>query len=206
VTIEIADVIAAVILGILGNGLLGNYLLRRLENEQERKLTRLRTDLEREVRTLQSSLDRTVLIHRAQFETEFAALRFIWKRLANVRGTMGIVRPTADIIPQNETPEEKRNREWGRLSDFVDATNKLVTAVHSRSPFIPKDIYAKLDAAILIAKSEATEFRLEYDDRDRNPMRDWYRRGREHYDEFCALTIAISDLIRDRLEKLTIVA
>ena len=48
------------VLGLLGNGLLGSYVLQRYQTESDRKLERLKTELEREVRTLQTALDRTI--------------------------------------------------------------------------------------------------------------------------------------------------
>lgn len=204
-TIDLADVVAAVVLGLLGNGLLGSYLLQWHQAESDGKLERLKTELEREVRSLQTALDRTIFVHRAQFDTEFAALRDIWAKVAEVRAKMGMVRPLMDLIPAGETEVQRNEREFRRFSEFYAALNALVHAVDSQSPFVPRDIYLKVEAVMQIARGEALEVQVERGDRDRQIIRDWYQRGRENFRQVCDEATQLSDLIRTRLEQLNVV-
>jgi hypothetical protein len=203
--INIADVLAATALAVIGNGLLGKYLLQRYRAGQEIEMARLKTELQGEIHTLQAVLNRTVFVHRTQFETEFAALRDIWAKVAGVRATMGLVRPMLNFVPADETPEQRQVREFERLGAFNVDLDALIRAVDTQSPFVPQDIYRKLDEAIQVARTESTEVQVERHDRDQNPMRDWYRRGREHFQQFQQAATEISDLIRARLETLTVV-
>lgn len=202
--ISVVDIVAAVILAIVGNGLLGKFLLQRQNVDHETKLTRLRTELESDIRKMQSALDRTVVIHRAQFEIEFAALRDIWTKVAAVRASMGTVRPQMQLIDANEKPEEKDSREFECFKSFNNDLNALIHSVDSQSPFVPRDIYRELETLLKVARGEAIEVRVERQDRERGGLNDWYKRGREHYQQLCDSATAVSDLIRVRLESLTV--
>ena len=204
-TLDVADIMAAVILNALGTGLLGNYMLQRDRADHETKLEHLKKTFEGELRGLQTVLDRAVLVHRAHFETEFEALRDIWMKLAAVRASMGLVRLTMDLRPADETDEQRERREFERFKRFSTDLTALIRAVDSQSPFVPRDIYHALEKAIEVAQKEATEVEVERPDRDRNPMRDWFKRGKEHFREFRAAVGEVSDLIRARLEALTLV-
>ena len=168
------------------------------------ELERFKNQLDQSTRLLQAQVDRTVFVGRVHFETEFKALSDIWAKVAAVRATMGQVRPMADIVPAGEMPEERERREAGRFTAFAAAFDQLVTSVDTQSPFIPEEIYRKLEEVIQIARREATEVQVERGDRDRNPLRDWYQRGREHNQELQRLATELSDLIRLRLAALAV--
>jgi len=203
-TLDIIDVVAAAVIALVGNGLLGSYLLQRDRSRNERKLEHLRTELETKMRTLQAALDRTILVHRVQFEAEFAALREIWSKVAAVRASMGLVRPMMDIVPANETKEQREAREHERFSTFNNDLGDLIRAVDYQSPFIPREIYERLETLIQTARAELSEVAVERPDRERLGITDWFKRGRESYLELCAEANRVSDLIRARLERLTV--
>jgi len=203
-TLDIIDVVAAVVIALVGNGLIGNYLLQRERSNHEQRLEHLRTELETKIRTLQAALDRTILVHRVQFEAEFAALREIWSKVAAVRASMGLVRPMMDIVPANETKEQREAREHERFSTFNNDLGDLIRAVDYQSPFIPREIYERLETLIQTARAELSEVAVERPDRERLGITDWFKRGRESYLELCAEANRVSDLIRARLERLTV--
>jgi len=203
-TLDIVDVIAAVVIGLIGNGLLGKYLLQADRKIHEQRLEGLRSELEGEVRRLQAALDRTVLVHRVQFETEFTILRDIWAKVAAVRASMGLVRPMMDLVPRGETPEQREAREHERFVAFNGDFNELIRAVDHQTPFIPREIYERLETLIQIARAEASEVTVEGPDRERLGITDWFKRGRENYQQFCAEASQVSNLIRARLERLTV--
>src|SRR5207302_168942 len=111
---SVVDIVASVLIATIGNGLLGNYVLQRLKDELEGKMKRL-----------QSALDRTVLVHRVQFETEFAATRIIWEKLVATRGTMAALRPTSDTAPEGEGTEQREQRFFERRQLFQRALSEL---------------------------------------------------------------------------------
>lgn len=199
-TVEIADVVSSVVVATIGNGLLSAYLLQRLRGQQEDRLERTRSALERDIRTLQTSLDRTVFVHRAHFEVELAAIRDIWARVAAVRNTMGLVRPVGRIVPRDEQPEEREAREREDFTAFNRDFNALLHAVDTQSPFVPHDIYERLDALIQIARAEVNGVALH---RHNRPI-DWEEIGEANYRRFCDGATVVSDAIRTRLEMLTL--
>ncbi len=195
---------------LLMSGWLGKVWANRILEQDRLKYTseleRFKNQLDRSTRLLQAQVDRTVFVGRVHFETEFQALADIWAKVAHVRSTMAAVRPISEVIPAIEAPEEREEREFQRLRAFLAGLDEMVTAVDSKSPFIPHDIFRKLDEIILLARSEATEVRVERQDRDRNPMRDWHQRGHEHNRQLQQLVTELSDLIRERLAKLVVPA
>lgn len=201
---EIVYIIAAVVIALVGNGVVSQWLLQRDRSAHDRDIQRLRTELEADIRKLQNELDRTIVVHRVHFETEFAALRDIWARVAAVRSSMASVRPMMSIVPRDETPEARDAREFVDFRTFTEDLDSLVRAVDSQSPFISIEVFRALEAVIATARGEAIEVRVERGDRDRNPMRDWYGRGREHYLQLQTDAMVVSDLIRARLEKLRV--
>ena len=42
----------------------------------------------------------TVFVHRAQFETEFGAMKSIWEKVMATRGTMASLRPIGSTAPE----------------------------------------------------------------------------------------------------------
>jgi len=181
------------------------WAARILEQDRLRytsELERFKNQLDQSTRRLQGQVDRTVFVGRLHFETEFRALSETWEKVAAVRSSMGLVRPTGDIVPADETPTQREVREVGRLRTFNDDANALRETVDRQSPFVPRDIYQRLDAAILIANAEASEVAVR---RHEVRREDWYRRGREHDEQFKQVAEEISELIRARLERLAII-
>ena len=60
--IDVATLVSSVVINLLGNGLLGNYLLQKLRGEQDAVLARLKTEQDAEIKRLQARIDRTVLV------------------------------------------------------------------------------------------------------------------------------------------------
>ena len=81
ISIDLATLVASVVITLLGNGLLGNYLLQRLRSQQDQALACLKAEQDTDVKRLQAALERTVFVHRVQFETEFAAMKAIWEKV-----------------------------------------------------------------------------------------------------------------------------
>lgn len=51
-----------------------------------------------EIDRLRHELEKTLHVHRIQFETEFASLSEIWRKVARVRQTMGVCHSRARLI------------------------------------------------------------------------------------------------------------
>ena len=200
-TIDLADVVAAVVLGLFGNGLLGSYLLQRSQTKSDGKLERLKAELERKVRTLQTALDRTIFVHRAQFDTEFSAMRDIWAKVVAVRGTMVALRPSGSTAPIGETPEQSLARFFARRKVFSGALGELKDAVYNNSPFIPEPLYQELFDNLLMAAS-AEHLSVQVHTPDEN---NWYETGERNLGDVMNSVDSVSRMIRERIRHLALV-
>ena len=217
-TVIVWKIVAGILASLGGGGLivlalsgwLGKvWAARILERDRlhyTTELERFKTELDRSTRQLQANVDRTVFVGRVHFETEFKALADIWSKVAAMRASMAVVRPMSDIVPANENPEQREERQVSRLRAFLSDLDQFVTAVDSQSPFIPERIFRKLEEIVVLARREAIEVRVERQDRERNPLRDWHQRGREHNQQLERLTAELSDLIRERLASLVVLS
>jgi hypothetical protein len=161
------------------------------------ELERLRGNLERQHRLLQGEIEKTIFVTKVHFETEFRALAEIWQHVARVRSAMSNLRPILEWADPNETREEALSR---RVKDFGHALGGLVKAVDQQSPFYPPEIYTALDKLIVKAKSEGSDAALPFGAFEP----DWYQRGRNNFDEFCGMAEGVSNLIRERISKLSV--
>jgi len=198
---QIADVVASCLVSMIGSGLLGNYLLQRHRAQHETQLARLRNDLETRIRTLQASLDRTLLVHRVQFETEFAAMKLIWERVISVRGLMAGLRPISSRGPEDDTPEQSDRRFADLVARFSAALGELKDSLFKSSPFIAKDLYAELfDQLLLAAQAEETSVSIHRRGEDK-----WYETGQRNLSIFMESAERVSELIRKRIETLAVI-
>ena len=200
VPIDLATLSASVVVSLLGNGLLGNYLLQRLRDQQEQKLARFRADQDSEMKRLQTVLDRTVFVHRAQFETEFAAMKAIWEKLMATRGTMASLRPTFATAPEDETAEQALERFFVRRKAYQQALTELKDAVFNSEPFISEALYHELFGKLLLAAS-AEELSV----RVHKPTEpNWFETGEKNLGNFMASANNVASLVRLRIASLTV--
>jgi hypothetical protein len=199
-TIDLATLLASVVLTLAGNGLLGNYLLQKLRGEQDGLLTRLKTEQDAEIKRLQARIDRTVLVHRVHFETEFAALRNIWEKLMATRGTMASLRPTFSTAPEGETKEQRLERFFVRRKAFHQALNELKDEVFKNEPFISEDIYQELFHYLLRAASAEDLSVTVHKPSEPN----WYETGEKNLGDFMQSANKVATLIRARLASLAV--
>ena len=83
---------------------------------------------------------------------------------------MASVRPMMNVVPHNESVEQRDAREFENFRAFNGDLNALIHAVDSQSPFIPMNIYRALEAVLEVGRREAIEVRVERQDRDRNQI------------------------------------
>src|SRR5262249_55144572 len=160
-TIDVATMISSVVVSLGGSGLLGNYLLQRLRNQQDESLAHLKAGHDADVKRLQAVLDRTVFVHRMQFETEFAAMKAIWEKIMETRGTMASLRPTFSTASVDETPEQKLERFFVRRAAFQQAVSALKDAIFNSEPFVSEALYLELfNGALSAASAEELSVRI----------------------------------------------
>lgn len=209
---NIVDVVVSTIISIFGSvtvvvlglsGFLGKVWTNRLL-EIDRlhyggKLEQLRDELNRKIRRMQADLDKTIFVHRVQFETEFNALKEGWAKISRLRAAINAIRPTSDVVPIDDTEETKLQRLQRRLEELGTAYNAAGEAVYDQSPFYDAEIYAAIEELLKVARIEMTEVQIE------KPFEpDWWKRGREHREQFNGQAEKVAALIRKRLASMTL--
>jgi hypothetical protein len=116
-------------------------LLRERDAQHARDLEKVKTELEAGIRKLQGQIDRTVLVHRVQFETEFAALRDIWRCVVNARNAVNTMRPMFSLVSIDQNHDDKLKELNERLKPLIEAHNVLAIAIDASAPFYEKELY-----------------------------------------------------------------
>jgi hypothetical protein len=186
--------------------LIANRWLKDVEAKHAKELAHVESELQRLNQHVQAQLDHAVTVSRAQFETEFEALKEIWERVARVRNTLGEINPFT--VPEEETPPQRLQRFYAARLVFVEAHNELLRAIDSRSPFYPEGIYAVLDQLRLRTGLEASRLNTRRPpfapDADESDNFNWYEQRDTARAEIEAGADAVSTAIRQRLGSISI--
>jgi hypothetical protein len=173
--------------------------LEGVKAEHAKELARMEHELAQLNLHLQARLEHAVMVSRAQFETEFAALREVWAKMAKLQAHLNAMRPTYDVTPADKSQTIQKLND--RLNELVGAFNPAFEAVRSHSPFYPDDIQKEMKEALEAARSEIWEVKS-----DRKPFStiDWFKDATENRDKFNEHMIVAAGLIRERLASLVI--
>lgn len=204
---------AAVIISLGGGGAivlalsswLGKVWAARILEEDRLKyqaaLAQVHSELDQANRRLQVHFDKALHVHRAQFETEFSAMKTIWEKVMAVRGTMAGLRPMSNLAPLDETPEQRDERFSVRRQEFSAALGELKVAVFNNSPFISESLFRELfDKLLLAARAEDTSVAVH-----RRDEADWYETGLKNLGLVMNSADKVSQLIRERVRSLAVV-
>jgi hypothetical protein len=176
--------------------------LEEFKAKQYRQLEAFKDILEKEQKRVQARIDHSVLVTRAQFETEFAAMKELFKHLSLTRLLLAGIRPSSELSPPNETPDDRLKRLFRRVDELGDAYNTLITQMEETSPFYPEDVYYAVEECAKIMRWEMTQIRTGNREETFNPA--WYRDGGDNYEKFMKRYHDVGRLIRDRISHLSI--
>jgi hypothetical protein len=179
-----------------------NAALETLRAGYQRELEAYKAELDASKRVLQAEIDKTILVTKAHFETEFAALKEVFAKLAEVRLQLSGLAPDFAIRPADETRQEKTQALVTRLVNFQTAFNTLLASMEHLSAFYPPEIYAGLNECVRVANLEILEIQTSGDDVFRH---DWYNRRQQNLRSFLVSFNSVSNLIRERISKLAVV-
>jgi hypothetical protein len=180
---------------------LSDRTLARIKAGNDQELEKLRLAHAQNLAFYQHEFDKTILVTKVHFETEFAALKEAFQKLAEVRLTMAGIRPFLSIAPPNESHEDKLKGLFERLEKLSAAYNELLATTENLSPFYPKEIYDNIDECIRAAWTEITDVKTSGDEVFKS---DWYAQGRRNNERFMKAYTAVASLIRDHIARLAI--
>jgi hypothetical protein len=176
--------------------------METVKAENAKELENFKNAIQREQKALQVHLDRSVFVSKAQFDTEFNAMRDVFRLATDVWLAMEGLRPMFKTRPANETEADRLKALWVRWEGLAAAFNKFSPEIESLSPFYPKELHAVLlgcrgHAAIELKQVETggeETFNIH-----------WYTQAEDNRREFKANYSRAAVLIRDRLERLAVI-
>lgn len=175
-------------------------MLEGIRSKHAADLAHLENQLSRLNLHVQAQIDRTQVVHRLHFETEFRALRRIWRHIARVRGAMSALRPVVSIGPIDHNPDHEHAQLQANFATFTREFNALINATHADAPFLTPAIDAALSELLKAARREHISIRVHRKDTDAQ----WWETGEKNFNAFCEEADRVQELIRQRLDELKV--
>lgn len=179
------------------SGWLGKVWASRILEQDRRKyeteLEHLKAQMEATNRAFQAEIDKTIFVHRAQFETEFAALKDIWQKMANLLRVMTLLHAGPGVVFTR-----------ARKEPFSEVDEALIAAhesVDDNWPFIPERIHAELLTALSRVKRE--DVRVVLDPENATP--DQRQRAEGNFQALYQDVKRVVHSVRERLKSLAVV-
>jgi hypothetical protein len=167
----------------------------------DRMLARLAAQNQQTLSAYQHELDKMIMVTKVHFETEFAALKTVFEKLAQVRLLMAGLRPSIDFKDPDETKEERLGALAQRLHQFKTVYNELTAITENLSPFYPKGIYEAIDECRRAAYMELSDLMTAGDETFKQG---WYQNGRQNVEKFLVAYRKVSELIREHISRLAV--
>jgi hypothetical protein len=96
--------------------------------------------LDRHKSRIRALTENAVYVTRAHFDTEFNAMKDVFKCLSEAKIAINAVRPEMDF-GAGDTEEVRRKRLSELWTQLVDSHNKLLSSLDSMSAFYPLELY-----------------------------------------------------------------
>ena len=157
--------------------------------------------LQRHKTRIQALTDNAVYVTKAHFDTEFTAMKDVFKCLSNVRLIVSGIRPQHGIGPSNQSREDKIEDLFKRLQGLQEAYNSLIAQSEALSPFYPQPLYEALDECIKAVRLEIVQVQIAADD---TFSLKWYTDGAENRERFMKAYNLASQIIRERISRLAV--
>ena len=165
-----------------------------------RQIESVKTENAKELEGLKSELNARFFAHTMRFEKEFHVYEEIWKALLELRNATMKLRPVGDFIDPNETDEERKRK---RLERFGKAFDAFYPVVYENRPFLPSEVFNRLEESLKVMNSEASDYVRRRDEPDQ-PRYDpkYWEKAEANAEKILKQTDAICEAIRRRIEML----
>jgi hypothetical protein len=180
---------------------LGDRWMARYRSKLDKELEAYRDTLEKKRKWIEAELGHRTYVTKAQFDTEFNAVKDCFAALGRLRLSFNALRPYLDWRPQGES--EKLNLVVRRLSDLKERYNPFVDTYQSVYPFVPEDIYEHFESC---AKAALLELKHVEEDVSQALTPAGYREGEKQREKFDAAYFAAARLARQRFHQLSVVS
>lgn len=193
--------VAGGVAGPLFTYLLRNWWLEKLKAKYAAELEEYKSQLEVQRNRLQSILDHRVFVHKAQFETEFDAMKGVFAAATRVWFALNGLRPMFDHLPLDDESRGKVLSE--RVTELGSAHNELIQLTESMRPFYPSELHELLQVCSQAARLELVQVR-------RGPAEalgiQGYLDAGKNQEEFSSSYARLAVAIRKRTEKVALIS
>jgi len=180
------------------SGHIGERWLARYKAELDKEFEKYRDALEQKRRRIEADLGQRIYVSKAQFDTEFNAIRDIFAILGKLRLSFNGLRPFLDWIPSDD--KGKLKVITARLSHFKPLLESFITAVESSYPFVPDQIYQQLEVCMRMGLLEMRHI----ESAGVNALTpSGYLDSEKQQDKFTAAYFTAANLVRARLKELS---
>lgn len=157
--------------------------------------------MQRHKTRIQALTDNAVYVTKAHFDTEFTAMKDVFKCLSNARLILPGIRPQHGVGPPNQSSEDKIKDLFERLNGLREAYNALIAQSEALSPFYPQPLYEALDKCIRAIRLEIIQ--VETGAENTFSIK-WFTDGGENHERFMKAYHLASEIIRERISRLAI--
>lgn len=188
----------AVVLGL--GKYVGERWMVRYKSSLDKEFEAYRDVLEQRRKRIEAELGHRTYIGKAQFDTEYGALKECFATLGRLRLSFNGLRPFSDWVPDDG--QEKFKELVRRLSHFKDRYNPFVDAYQSLYPFLPGDIYVQFEQC---AKAALLEIRHIEEDITKALTPSGYQQAIRQSEQFERAYFAAAKLAQERFRELAVV-
>jgi hypothetical protein len=181
---------------------LGAMWLEKQKARYSKELEEFKDGLQREQKRIQAGIDRHVWVTRAQFDTEFNAMKEVFKGLAELMLAINAVRPMFSTSPRGESKDHKKERLFERLETAKTAYNQVIGVPSALSPFYPEDLYFAIQSCLQKAHIEILS--VETSNEHEIFETGWFQQGETNRQDFMTSYQIVSKLMRNRIETLAV--
>ncbi|HET6840879.1 MAG TPA: hypothetical protein VFK06_04220 [Candidatus Angelobacter sp.] len=156
--------------------------------------------LDRHKSRVRALTENAVYVTKTHFDTEFNAMKDVFKCLSDTKLSINAVRPKVDF-GAGDTDEVKRKRLAELWAELVASHNKLLIALDCLSAFYPAELY---DAAKKCQKAAWLEITQVEHPSFPAFTRDWQLEGHRNIDAYVESYQEARNIIRKRLSHLAV--
>jgi hypothetical protein len=181
---------------------LGAMWLEKQKARYSKELEEFKDNLQKEQKRVQAAIDRHVWVTRAQFDTEFNAMKEVFKGLAELMLAINAVRPMFSTSPRGESKDHKKERLFERLETAKTAYNQVIGVPSALSTFYPEDLYFAIQSCLQKAHIEILS--VETSNEHEIFETGWFQQGETNRQDFMTSYQIVSKLMRNRIETLAV--
>ncbi|SFF34486.1 hypothetical protein SAMN05216563_12513 [Phytobacter palmae] len=180
-------------------GFIGKLYFEKFKSRQDALNKQLQASIDAANSALKSKHESSVYVTKSQFDKEFSSYSSIWGAAFELKECVMELRPMLDFTDENESFEKRKER---RLLKFKEAFNAFVIHSESNKPFLPLEVYERIELFRVECRKESILYH--YGDPDR-PVEEYWNVAEKNRKIISELFDEICEAIRQRLHALSVI-